>query len=78
MERLDRALVNDAWLSAFPQSLLSHLPRIKLDHKLILLKTSIAQSSGFGRPFRFLAGWTKHVNIPSFVYSKWNYSSDMS
>lgn len=29
MERLDRALVNDAWISAFPQCTLYHLPRVK-------------------------------------------------
>ncbi|MBA0664477.1 hypothetical protein Goklo_004466 [Gossypium klotzschianum] len=27
-----------------------------------------------GRPFRFLAGWTKHNDFPNFVRDKWNFA----
>ncbi|KAL1135447.1 hypothetical protein V6Z11_A12G174000 [Gossypium hirsutum] len=37
--RLDRALENDAWMTSFPQALVSHLPHVKSDHQPILLST---------------------------------------
>lgn len=77
LERLDRALANDSWISSFPQCLVSHLPRIKLDHRPILLRTNPEFKSGFGRPFRFLAGWMKHEIFPSFIRDKWEFSGNM-
>lgn len=41
-ERLDRALENDYWISAFPQSLVSFLSRVKSDHRPILLRTKLS------------------------------------
>ncbi|KAA3488941.1 (+)-neomenthol dehydrogenase-like [Gossypium australe] len=58
VERLDRVLANDAWVSDYPHSLVYHLPRIKSDHMPILLKTNPEFRVPRGRPFRFLAGWT--------------------
>lgn len=78
IERLDRALANDAWLTYFPQSLLSHLSRIKSDHRPILLKTHPICPTTIERPFRFLVGWTKHAQFPSFIKEKWNFSGDMA
>ncbi|KAL1174946.1 hypothetical protein V6Z11_A04G051900 [Gossypium hirsutum] len=36
-ERLDMALGNEAWVQAFPNSLVTHLPKIKFDHRSFLL-----------------------------------------
>ncbi|KAA3460126.1 reverse transcriptase [Gossypium australe] len=77
-ERLDRALANDDWISAFPHSLVYHLPRIKSDHRPILLKTNPELSAPRGRPFRFLAGWTKHANFKDLVSNRWRYSGNMA
>lgn len=77
MKRLDQALVNDSWISSFPQCLLSHLPQVKSDHRPILFTSNHSCPSKRGRPSRFLTGWTKHVSFPSFVKDKWNFSSDM-
>ncbi|KAA3453503.1 reverse transcriptase [Gossypium australe] len=77
-ERLDRALANDAWISAFPHSLVYHLPHIKSDHRPILLKTRPTLNVPRGRPFRFLAGWTEHANFKDLVSSKWRYSGNMA
>ncbi|KAA3485757.1 reverse transcriptase [Gossypium australe] len=77
-ERLDRALANDDWMSVFPYSLVYHLPRIKSDHRPILFKTSPEISVARGRPFRFLAGWTKHANFKDLVSNKWRYSGNMA
>lgn len=78
LDRLDWALTNDAWILTFPQCLVSHFPRVKFDHKPILLKINPTFYTAIGRPFRFLAGWTKHANFPSFVKDKWNFSSIMA
>ncbi|KAA3458339.1 reverse transcriptase [Gossypium australe] len=77
-ERLDRALANDAWISAFPHSRVHHLPRIKSDHRPIFLKTTPMLNAQRGRPFRFIAGWTKHANFKDLVSSKWRYSGNMA
>ncbi|KAG8499648.1 hypothetical protein CXB51_006070 [Gossypium anomalum] len=76
--RLDRALANDAWLATFPQCLVRHLTRIKLDHRPLLLVTRPNFCNPIGRPFRFLAGWTKHNDFSNFVKSKWNFAGNMS
>ncbi|KAB2034787.1 hypothetical protein ES319_D04G107800v1, partial [Gossypium barbadense] len=77
-ERLDRALANDPWNLAFPQCLVSHLPRVKSDHRPIHLRTKPGISLATGRPFRFLVGWMKHANFSSFVKDKWKFSSNMA
>ncbi|TYH83644.1 hypothetical protein ES332_D02G145300v1 [Gossypium tomentosum] len=40
-ERLDRALANDAWVTAFSNCLVSHLSRIKFDHRLLFLSMGL-------------------------------------
>ncbi|KAA3465253.1 LINE-1 reverse transcriptase isogeny [Gossypium australe] len=76
--KLDRALANDTWMASFPHCLVSNLPRIKSDHRPILLYTRTDMNLAKGRPFRFLAGWTKHHNFSSFVKEKWNYGGNMA
>lgn len=70
--------MNDDWLSVFPYTLVYHLPRIKSDHRPILLKTNPELSGQRGRPFRFLAGWTKHSNFKDFVSNKWSFLGNMA
>ncbi|MBA0796048.1 hypothetical protein Gohar_006848, partial [Gossypium harknessii] len=76
-ERIDRALANDTWISSFLGSLVYHLPRIKSDHRPILLKTNPEFNIPKGRPFRFLTGWTKHANFIALVSSKWRFAGNM-
>ncbi|KAA3465047.1 tyrosine decarboxylase 1-like [Gossypium australe] len=75
--RLDRALANNTWMESFPQCLISNLPRIKSDHRPIILSTRTDMDLATGRPFRFLAGWTKYNNFSNFVKDKWNYGGNM-
>ncbi|KAK5786661.1 hypothetical protein PVK06_041299 [Gossypium arboreum] len=77
-ERLGRALANDAWILAFSQTLVYHLPRIKSDHRPILLKTNPELNTSKGRPFRFLRGWTKHANFKDLIVKKWRFSGNMA
>ncbi|KAH1096913.1 hypothetical protein J1N35_013834 [Gossypium stocksii] len=37
LERLDRAIGNDAWLKVFLNSLFTHLPRLESDHRPLFL-----------------------------------------
>ncbi|KAK5792913.1 hypothetical protein PVK06_034044 [Gossypium arboreum] len=76
--KLDRAFAIDAWMASSLQSLVSHLPRIKSDHRPILLSTRPALNLAKGRPFRFLVGWTKHNNFPTFVKEKWNFAGNLT
>ncbi|KAH1064492.1 hypothetical protein J1N35_029479 [Gossypium stocksii] len=77
-ERLDRALANDVWVSAFPNCSVAHLLRLKSDHWPLLLSMRSEFNVAQGRPFRFLAGWTKHQNFATFVKGKWSYSGNMA
>ncbi|MBA0598178.1 hypothetical protein Gorai_007954 [Gossypium raimondii] len=54
-ERLDRAISNDTWLKNVPYSFVTHLLRIKLYHRPLLLSLKLDVNLPKGRPFRFLA-----------------------
>ncbi|KAH1063505.1 hypothetical protein J1N35_028492 [Gossypium stocksii] len=69
---------NTAWVQQFPNSLITHLPKIKSDHRPLLLSLNPALSLPRGRPFRFLAGWAEHPNFGNFVEEHWGFSGDMS
>ncbi|KAI9099564.1 hypothetical protein K1719_024569 [Acacia pycnantha] len=70
--RLDRMLVNDQWLSMFPDASVVHLPFFKSDHKPILLRlaTDLCMPRP-NRPFRFIAAWTLHAKFDEFVKETW-------
>ncbi|KAL1151813.1 hypothetical protein V6Z11_A09G067300 [Gossypium hirsutum] len=60
-ERLDRALGNEAWLRNFPDCMVTHLPKIKSDHRPLLLVLNPSHSLPRGRPFRFLPDLFKRI-----------------
>lgn len=59
-------------------NVLSHFLRTKSDHRPILLRINPTIQSSFGRPFKFIVGWTKHANFYFLVKDKWNFSSNMA
>ncbi|KAG8494050.1 hypothetical protein CXB51_011564 [Gossypium anomalum] len=69
MERLDRAICNNAWCTLFPISLVTHLPQLKSDYRPLKLSLMPNFLSSQGRPFRFLAvkRWNKDMygHIPT-------------
>lgn len=65
-ERLDKAICNDAW-SLSPLSKVLHLPKLKSDHRPLLLLLMPNVQSFSRRPFRFLAGWIEHLRFSKFV-----------
>ncbi|KAK4283882.1 hypothetical protein QN277_000786 [Acacia crassicarpa] len=71
-ERLDRALVNDAFLSSFGNCVLKVLPRTKFsDHNPICLNWESETQRSMDRPFRFEAMWIKHAQYKSFLEGEW-------
>ncbi|KAG8503914.1 hypothetical protein CXB51_001863 [Gossypium anomalum] len=51
-ERLDRALGNNAWVQNFPNSLVTYLPKIKFDHRPLLLSLNSENILPRARTFR--------------------------
>ncbi|KAK5845345.1 hypothetical protein PVK06_001517 [Gossypium arboreum] len=76
--RLDRALGNGAWIQNFPNCRLIHLPKIKSDHRPILLVLNSSISQPRGRPFRFLPGWIEHPGFENFLKENWDSSGNFT
>lgn len=52
-ERLDYALVNDAWMEQWPHNLVTHLPRYRSDHNPILFECGVRRGKFTPRQHRF-------------------------
>lgn len=70
-ERLDKALGNEAWVRNFPNSLITHLSKIKSDHRPFLLVLKLEAALPRGRAFRFLVRWVEHPIFRDFIKDKW-------
>ncbi|KAL7200213.1 hypothetical protein ACSBR1_032183 [Camellia fascicularis] len=76
MERLDRALCNAEWRTAFPKGAARNIPRTYSDHSPIMVHTEgITKLSPVNRPFHFEAAWLSHRTYKDIVKSSWNHSS---
>lgn len=78
MEHLDRFLGNAEWLNMFPDSLVSHLPRVKSDHHPILLKIVPSIHLLGNRPFRCESVWLNHADFIQISKNIWNSSCSSS
>ncbi|KAI9105142.1 hypothetical protein K1719_022671 [Acacia pycnantha] len=80
-ERLDRALVNDSFLSSSMNCVLKVLPRTKYsDHNPIFLSwdAGASQNRTRDRPFRFEAMWLKHYHYKDFLEREWVSGGDIN
>ncbi|KAE8694600.1 hypothetical protein F3Y22_tig00110777pilonHSYRG00077 [Hibiscus syriacus] len=77
-ERLDRMIANDSWNLMAPNSLVKHLPRIKSDHRPLLLLSSASPLSHRPHYFRFLVGWTKHPQFSQLIRDKWHHQGNIT
>ncbi|CAN1128818.1 Putative ribonuclease H protein At1g65750, partial [Linum perenne] len=75
--RLDRALVNDRWLTLFPESRVLHLHKLKSDHRPILLRSNNQVYSPYTKPFRFLSAWLTHPSFKFVLERKWCRGTDL-
>ncbi|CAL1404640.1 unnamed protein product [Linum trigynum] len=79
LQRLDRALCNRDWIDHFPDTLNTHLPRIRSDHRPILIRSSIVnRTPNKERPFRFLAAWLSHETFQSTIEAAWKHGGDFN
>lgn len=62
-QRLDRILVNGAFMASMPSLKVSHLARHISDHCSPLITASLRSTSS--KPFRFMKMWTEHDMIVS-------------
>ena len=71
-ERLDRALINPAWLDHFPDTKVIHLPKTHSDHCPILLCTALNDlQNNHHFPFRCKEAWLSHPDFHSFFINNW-------
>ncbi|MBA0626175.1 hypothetical protein Godav_003889 [Gossypium davidsonii] len=77
-ERLDKTVGNEAGIENFPSYSVTHLLRIKLDHRPLLMNSCFGFNSSNDRPFRFLAGWLQHRSFTNFVKDNWSFDVDMT
>ncbi|KAJ1388855.1 Endonuclease/exonuclease/phosphatase [Sesbania bispinosa] len=69
-EKLDRALVNWAWLAMYPNAISTAYPAISSDHSLILLDINPEETSG--QSFKYEAFWDGHQDCKEVVKQAWN------
>lgn len=69
MSRIDRVVVNAAWMDAFPNSeALAHSPGIS-DH--CSLTVTVCKEDSCKKPFRFFYFWMKHHSFKDLVSDSW-------
>ncbi|CAL1388698.1 unnamed protein product [Linum trigynum] len=71
-ERLDRGMANATWHSAFPESSVQHLPKIKSDHRPLLIHTNASYQPAGPKPYRFLAAWLMHEDFKGMAEQAWS------
>lgn len=81
-KKLDRALVNNLWITSFPNSVATFLPQEFSDHTPCLINLSCPLPSSGTKPFKFLNFLSKHPTFLTVVETAWsesgNRASDLS
>ncbi|XP_028095882.1 uncharacterized protein LOC114295781 [Camellia sinensis] len=68
--KIDRVLVNEAWLDKFPESTATFLPAGISDHSSVVVNISV-NSSSFTKPFKYFDFWSRHPDFLSTISSTW-------
>ncbi|QHN83565.1 uncharacterized protein DS421_20g705850 [Arachis hypogaea] len=71
-KRLDRAIVNEAWMTMFPEGYSEILSRLHSDHCPILVRCHGSPRVKGSRPFRFQAAWATHPSYKHVISKAWN------
>ncbi|KAA3484923.1 (+)-neomenthol dehydrogenase-like [Gossypium australe] len=77
VECLDRVISNNVWNFVFSNSVVTYLPQLKPDHIPLRLSLMLDCHCSRRRPFRFLAGWVKHLGFLDFVKENWGVSTNI-
>lgn len=67
---IDRAHSNASWINLFPETQITHLPRLSFDHCPTLLQTQKILHIGL-KPFRFEPLWMKHQSFIDITTRIW-------
>lgn len=70
-KKLDRVLVNNHWISLFPNNIATFLPPLPSDHTPSLVDLAYQLPKAGTRPFKFLNYLTKHPNFLQLVNEVW-------
>jgi len=70
-KRLDKALSNLEWQTAFPEAYVENLCCFHFDHNPIILRYGRRPSLVGGRPFKFEVVWTTHPNYQEVICNAW-------
>ncbi|XP_029150097.1 uncharacterized protein [Arachis hypogaea] len=71
-KKLDRALVNKAWMTIFPEGYSEILSRLHSDHCLILVHCHGGPKVKGSCLFRFQAAWATHPSYKHIISKAWN------
>ncbi|KAK8659337.1 hypothetical protein V6N13_029542 [Hibiscus sabdariffa] len=69
--RLDRFIYNSYWDEAYPISIVSHLLRLRSDHRPILLQVGNSRAQSSSSRFRYFSGWLSHEDFHRMVSDNW-------
>ncbi|XP_027124325.1 uncharacterized protein [Coffea arabica] len=69
-QRLDRALVNEAWTNLFEVAKVSHMLRGRSDHAPLLIKCGSHRQHRSS--FRFINAWAKHSSFMEVIREAWS------
>ncbi|KAL4340570.1 hypothetical protein GQ457_08G000230 [Hibiscus cannabinus] len=76
--RLDRYICNSYFDESFPEAIVHHLLRMRLDHRPILLQIGHTSRRTKVSPFRYFSGWISHSDFPRMVADNWLPEASMS
>ncbi|XP_016168284.1 uncharacterized protein LOC107610797 [Arachis ipaensis] len=71
-KKLDRALVNEAWMTMFPEGYSEIFSRLHFDHCSILVRCHGGPRVKGSHPFRFQTVWTTHPSYKHVISKAWN------
>ncbi|CAL1379212.1 unnamed protein product [Linum trigynum] len=74
-ERLDRGLGNLMWTTQFPDTTVR--PRVKSDHRPLLIRSGPEFPTLGPKPFRFIASWLTHRGFLDMLKAAWAKGSDL-
>ncbi|KAK8622701.1 hypothetical protein V6N13_117606 [Hibiscus sabdariffa] len=69
--RLDRFLCNSYWDDTYPISVVSHLLRLRSDHRPILLQVGNSSLQHIKTRFRYFSGWLSHEDFHRMFSDNW-------
>ncbi|KAK8663698.1 hypothetical protein V6N13_083505 [Hibiscus sabdariffa] len=78
LARLDRMLCNNYWDESFPEAAVSHLFRIRSDHRPLLLTVGPSHGPYSAWQFRYFSGWHSHADFHRMVQDNWKSMPSLS